>query len=90
MLDLLRHEPWLIVVSLALLIPIVGIVFGTTTSYLARVRQAELEANLKHEMLQRGMSAEEICMVIEATSRRLRTRCEPDSAMRQSMRQEMS
>jgi hypothetical protein len=90
MLDLLRHEPWLIVVGLGLLIPIFGIVFGTTTNYLARVRQAELEANLKQEMLQRGMSAEEIRMVIEATSRGKGKRCPPDSAMRQSMRQEIS
>jgi hypothetical protein len=32
MFDLLRHEPWLIVVVLGLLIPILAIVFGTTTS----------------------------------------------------------
>ena len=90
MLDLLRDNPWLIVVGLGLLIPIFGIVFGTTTNYLARVRQAELDASLKQEMLQRGMSAEEICMVIEATSRGKGKTCEHESAMRQSMRQEMS
>jgi hypothetical protein len=73
-----------VVVGLAVLIPIFGIVFGTTTNCLARVRQAELEANLKQEMLQRGMSAAEIRMVIEATSRG------KDAAMRRSMRQEMS
>jgi hypothetical protein len=85
MLDLLRHDPWLIVVSLALLIPIVGIVFGTTTSYLARVREAELEANLKQDMLQRGMTAEEIRMVIEATSRRNGKTCARKPAMQQEM-----
>jgi hypothetical protein len=90
MLDLLRHEPWLIVVVLALLIPIIGIVFGTTTSYLARVREAELEASLKRDMLERGMTAEEIRTVIEATSRRDGKTCGRGSAMRQGMRQALS
>jgi hypothetical protein len=86
MLEILRHDPWLIVVCLALLIPIFGIVFN----YLARVREAELEANLKRDMLERGMSAEEIRMVIDATSQRDGKRCGPRSGMRPSMRQEMS
>jgi hypothetical protein len=90
MWDILRDNPWLIVVGLGLLIPIFGIVFGTTTNYLARVRQAELEANLKQDMLQRGMSAEEIRMVIEATSRGKGKTCASESATRQGMRQEMS
>ena len=70
MLDLLKENPWLIIVCLALLIPILGIVFGTVTGYLTRVRKAEIEASLKMEMLQRGMSAEEIKMVVEATPRK--------------------
>src|SRR5215469_14904556 len=85
MLDLLRDKPWLIIVCLGLLIPILGIVFGTVTSYLARVRVAELEANLKQDMLQRGMSAEEIRIVIEATSRREGKTCARNSGMRQEM-----
>lgn len=59
-------EPWVIVVGLALLIPIFGVVFGTVTQYLTAKHQAELDASLKHEMLERGMSAEEIKTVIEA------------------------
>jgi hypothetical protein len=86
LLDLLRHEPWLIVAVLVLL----AIVFGKTTSYLARVREAELDATLKQEMLQRGMSAEEIRMVIEARSRRKEKTRTPKSGTRQAMRQEMS
>ena len=85
MLELFREYPWLVIVTLALLIPIVGIVFGTVTSYLARVRQAELEASLKQDMLQRGMSAEEIRTVIEATSRGKGKMRPPESAMRQEM-----
>ena len=67
MLVLLTENPWLIVVCLALLIPILGIIFGTVTNHLTRVRKAEIDASLKMEMLQRGMSAEEIKMVVEAT-----------------------
>jgi hypothetical protein len=85
MLELFRDYPWLVIVTLALLIPILGIVFGTTTNYLARVRQAELEASLKQDMLQRGMSAEEIRTVIEATSRHKGKTCTPESATRQEM-----
>lgn len=70
MLDLLKEHPWLIIVCLALLIPILGIIFGTVTSHLTRVRKAEIEAGLKLEMVQRGMSAEEIKMVIEAMPRK--------------------
>jgi hypothetical protein len=85
MLDLLSYHPWLIVVSLALLIPIVATVFGTTTHYLARTRQAELEASLKQEMLQRGMSAEEIKMVIEATAHGRQKSCGHRSASLREM-----
>jgi hypothetical protein len=70
MLELLTQNPWLIIVCLALLIPILGIIFGTVTGHLTNVRKAEIEAGLKLEMLQRGMSAEEIKMVIEATPRK--------------------
>jgi hypothetical protein len=45
------------------------IVLGTTLSHQwARVRRATLEAELKLEMIQRGMSADEICQVIRARS----------------------
>jgi hypothetical protein len=87
MLDLLRHEPWLIVAVLGLLIPMLAIVLK---DYLLRVREAELDANLKQEMLQRGMSAEEIRMVIEARSRREEKTRTPESGTRQAMRQDMS
>jgi hypothetical protein len=76
--ELLQENPWLIVVCLALLIPILGIIFGTVTGYLTGVRKAEMETSLKMEMLQRGMSAEEIKMVIEATPRKS---CKHESAI---------
>ncbi len=34
----------------------------------AQLRQAELDASLKHEMIARGMSADEICQVLEGRS----------------------
>jgi hypothetical protein len=66
--EILRDNPWLVVVVMAMLIPIAGIIFGTVTDYLKKTRLAELDASLKQEMLQRGMSAEEIKMVLEASS----------------------
>ncbi len=70
MLEILKDNPWLIVVTLGLLVPILGVVFGTITSYLKAVKLAEIEAHLKQDMLQRGMSADDIKKVIEATSKR--------------------
>jgi hypothetical protein len=78
MLELVTLHPWLIAVALGLAIPILGVVFGTTTTYMLRVRQAELDAALKQDMLQRGMSAEEIRTVIESSSYRKRKHCAPD------------
>jgi hypothetical protein len=80
MVEILKEDPWLIIPGLALLIPIFGVIFGTITNYLTTVRKAELEASLKHEMLQRGMSAEEIKTVIEATSTRRRRFCNSELA----------
>jgi hypothetical protein len=74
MLQIFAENPWLIVVCGGMLIPLAGIVFGTVTSYLVQTKRAELEASLKHEMLQRGMSAEDIKTVMEATSAGARSR----------------
>lgn len=82
MYELLNENPWLIIPSLALLIPIVAIVFSTVTGYLVKVRRAELEASLKQDMLQRGMSAEEIRTVIEASTYGKSKGCSRDSAGR--------
>ena len=81
-MELLKKDPWLVVVVLGMSIPIISVVVGSITSYLTRVRQAELEAGLKHDMLQRGMSAEDIRMVIEASAPRPGKTCKPDSAVR--------
>ena len=77
MLELFQANPWLLIVCLALAIPILAIIFGTVTAHLTRVRKAEIDAGLKLEMIQRGMSAEEIKMVVEAMPRK---HCKHDGA----------
>lgn len=84
MVEIFKEDPWLLIPCLALLIPIFGVIFGTITNYLSSVRKAELEASLKHEMLQRGMSAEEIKTVIEATSGRKGKNCRSEMASHRS------
>ncbi len=64
--QLFSDNPWLIIPVLGLLIPILAIIFGKLTYYWQQTRQAELDAALKQEMLQRGMSAEDIVRVINA------------------------
>jgi hypothetical protein len=68
MMAILESNPWLIIPCLALLIPILGIILGTTTKAWSSVRRAEIEAALKQDMLQRGMSAADIQVVLEASS----------------------
>lgn len=82
MYELLKEDPWIIIPSLALLIPIFGVIFGTITTYMKAVRKAEIEAALKQEMLNRGMSAEEIKMVIEATAGRKRSFCKSEPGVK--------
>ena len=43
-------------------------VVSSVAHYWHKVRKAELEASLKQEMIQRGMSADEIKQVIEAST----------------------
>ena len=82
MYELLAANPWIIFMTLVMQIPICGIVFGTITTYLQKTHQAELDASLKHAMLERGMSAEEIKTVLEAGVSRpsLKRRCHAASA----------
>jgi hypothetical protein len=59
-----------------------GILFLTVAvpiswHYWCHYRRNELDAALKHAMLQRGMSAEEIKLVLEASSGRFRQSSRP-------------
>jgi hypothetical protein len=67
MLDLISRETWLVPSTIGLLIPIGGIVFWILSS-VQKSRQTELEISLKLEMLERGMSADEIVRVLQARS----------------------
>jgi hypothetical protein len=71
----LYRYPWVIPVVLGFMIPLTGIVFGTLTGYWRRTRQAELDAALKQQMLERGMSADEIVQVLEARSQPFKVGC---------------
>ena len=74
-MELLLRNPWLIPASLGVMIPICGIIFGTITRYLQKTRQAELDAALKQQMIQRGMSPEDIVKILQAQSRPAKKRC---------------
>jgi hypothetical protein len=68
MLDLVTKEPWLVPATLGIMIPMAAIACGFARSA-RRARLAELEVSLKHDMLQRGMSADDIVRVLAAGSR---------------------
>jgi hypothetical protein len=67
MLELLTREPWLIPVTMGFMIPIAGIVVAILKS-VYKARQTELEISLKRELLERGMSADEIIKVLQVRS----------------------
>jgi hypothetical protein len=53
--------------SLVFALPIIVCVVGTVAHYWYLARKAELDANLKLEMIQRGMSAEDIRLVLQTS-----------------------
>ncbi len=68
MSELLMNHPWLLVCVL-----VAGVILGCTaivfiTDYLRKSHTAEIDAALKQDMLNRGMSAADIKTVLEATS----------------------
>jgi hypothetical protein len=78
MWEAVQNNPGILIPLLAISIPIFAVVFGTVTGYLTAVRKAELETSLKLEMVQRGMSAEDIKTVIEATAPRGKKLCKSE------------
>ncbi len=68
MQQLLMANPWLAVCAMvaAVIVGCVAIVF--ITDYLRRSHQAEIDATLKHDMLERGMTAADIKTVLEASA----------------------
>jgi hypothetical protein len=75
LIGILSRNPWIIPAALAFLVPITAIIFGTVTKYWRWSRQAELDAALKQQMLDRGMSADEIVQVLETKSNPSKVAC---------------
>ncbi|MBI2826835.1 MAG: hypothetical protein HYX69_19345 [Planctomycetia bacterium] len=68
MLQLLANNPWLALCAL-----VAGVIVACTAivfiyDYLRQTRQADIDAALKHDMLNRGMSAADIKTVLEAST----------------------
>jgi hypothetical protein len=67
MIELLSNPLFIVFASITLYC-----VVSTVAVQWRKVRQAEIDAALKHEMIQRGMSADDIQKVLEASSRKSR------------------
>jgi hypothetical protein len=65
-LDLFYANPWLVAVAEVAVVPLVGIVVISFNVCRRKIRLAQLDFELKRDMLQRGLSAEDIRTVIEA------------------------
>ena len=66
MLEIFSANPWLVAVAEIAFVPLVGIVCISFNVCRRKIRLAQFDFELKRDMLQRGMSAEEIRTVIEA------------------------
>jgi hypothetical protein len=66
MLEIFSANPWLVAVAEVALVPLVGIVCISMNVCRRKIHLAQFDFELKRDMLQRGMSAEEIRTVIEA------------------------
>ncbi len=70
MLEIFSSNPWLVAVAEVALVPLVctmvGIVVISFNVCRRKIRVAQFDFELKRDMLQRGMSAEDIRTVIEA------------------------
>jgi hypothetical protein len=65
-LEIFSENPWLVAVAEVALVPLVGIVCISVNVCRRKIRLAQFDFELKRDMLQRGLSAEEIRTVIEA------------------------
>jgi hypothetical protein len=65
-LDIFSANPWLVAVAEVAVVPLVGVVVISFNVCRRKIRLARFDFELKRDMLQRGMSAEDIRTVIEA------------------------
>jgi hypothetical protein len=66
MLQIFSDNPWLLAVAAIAFVPLVGIVVISFNVCRRKIRLAQFDFELKRDMLQRGMSANDIRTVIEA------------------------
>jgi hypothetical protein len=67
-MQLFIDNPWLVLCGMVGLVIVVCVAIVFITDYLRKSHQAEIDATLKQDMLQRGMSAGDIKTVLEASS----------------------
>jgi hypothetical protein len=63
---LARFSPWEMIVLVSIVGGLFVIIFAVGADVWQRVRKAEIETKLKQDMLDRGMSADEIRTVLDA------------------------
>jgi hypothetical protein len=68
MLELLALNPWLVVCILLAVVIVACTAIVFVTDYLRKSHQAEIDASLKQDMLNRGMSPADIKTVLEASA----------------------
>jgi len=68
MLQLFVDNPWLMVCALASGVTVACVAIVFIVDHLRQSHQSEIDASLKHDMLNRGMSAADIKTVLEARS----------------------
>jgi hypothetical protein len=70
MLEIFSENPWLVAVGEVALVSLIGVVVGivciSCNVCRRKIRLAQFDLELKRDMLQRGLSAEDIRTVIEA------------------------
>jgi hypothetical protein len=66
MLEIFSANPWLVAVAEVAVVPLVGIVCISVNVCRRKISLARFDFELKRDMLQRGLSADEIRTVIEA------------------------
>lgn len=66
--EVLTAHPWLVVCMLVAFVIVACVAIVFVTEHLRKSRQAEIDATLKQQMLEAGMSAADIRTVLEASS----------------------
>jgi hypothetical protein len=65
-LDIFSANPWLVAIAEIAVVPLISILWISGCVCTRKIRLARFDFDLKRDMLQRGLSAEEIRTVIEA------------------------